>query len=130
MTKPEEKKLTGPWRKIHGAIWLIGLAFLISKGWAWPGILFLIAISAVLEAVLMKVSPLSFEDGAPIAPLSVQPELPFVQPSAAAPEHRPELLPANCPKCGGPVHGHEIKWISPQMAECPYCGSGLSAQKE
>jgi hypothetical protein len=42
MTRHERKtRLVGPWRNIHGAIWLIGLAILFWKGWWWPGILIL-----------------------------------------------------------------------------------------
>ena len=50
-------KLTGPWRSIHGAIWLIGLAILFWKGWFWPGILVLVAVSAIAEAVIQIAVP-------------------------------------------------------------------------
>ncbi len=47
MSKNESKqKLVGPWRSIHAAVWLIGLAILFWTGNWWPGILVLIAISA------------------------------------------------------------------------------------
>ena len=58
MSKHKEKqKLTGPWRNIHGAVWLIGLAVIAWQGWWWPGILVLVAISMILEAVIMKIAP-------------------------------------------------------------------------
>ena len=40
-----EKNLPMPWRKVQGAIWLIGLAILAWQDWWWPGILILVAIS-------------------------------------------------------------------------------------
>lgn len=98
-------KLTGPWRTIHGAIWLIGLAILFWQGWFWPGILVLMALSAILEAVIQ-----------------------LAVPTAVAPEyreHRPELLPSACPKCNAPISGDEVKWTGPQSASCPYCSANL-----
>ncbi len=45
--------------------------------------------------------------------------------AAAGPERRPDLLPARCPACGGPVNGDEVKWHGPRAASCPYCGANL-----
>ena len=98
-------KLTGPWRTIHGAIWMIGLAILLWQGWIWPGILILIALSGVLEAVIQMAVP-----------------------DAVAPEyreHRTELLPHSCPKCNAPISGDDVRWTGPQSADCPYCGANL-----
>lgn len=98
-------KLTGPWRTIHGAIWLLGLAILFWQGWFWPGILVLIALSGILEAVIQ-----------------------IAVPAAVAPEyreHRPELLPHSCPKCNAPISGDDVRWTGPQSADCPYCGANL-----
>ena len=62
MSKHEQKpKLVGPWRSLHGAVWLIGLAILAWREWWWPGILVLVAISMVIEAVLMQYVPQAFE---------------------------------------------------------------------
>lgn len=102
-------KLTGPWRTIHGAIWLIGLAILFWLDWFWPGILVLMALSAILEAVIQ-----------------------LAVPTAVAPEyreHRPELLPSSCPKCNAPISGDEVKWTGPQSASCPYCSANLPMQE-
>ena len=135
MSKQERKqKLVGPWRKLHGAVWLIGLAILFWKGWFWPGILVLIALSAVLEGLLMLWAPQAFEEEAPPlapAPAAAPPAPPApVPPAPPAPapavsEHHLELLPSVCPKCGGPIRGHEVKWTGPQSADCPYCGANL-----
>jgi len=125
MSKQERKrKLVGPWRSLHGAVWLIGLAILFWKGWFWPGILVLIAISTVLEAILLAYVPHAAEEVEPLsAPApAVAPPSPAI---AARPEHPLERLPSTCPKCGGPIRGHEVKWTGPLSADCPYCGANL-----
>jgi hypothetical protein len=126
MDKQERKrKLVGPWRNLHGAVWLIGLAILAWRGWWWPGILVLIGISMLLEAALMQFAPRAFVDeGAPpVVPITAEPPPP--EPAAPPPEHRLELLPAACPNCGGPIRGKDVKWTGPQSADCPYCGANL-----
>jgi len=116
----ESKKLRGPWRSIHGAIWLIGLAILFWKGWFWPGILVLVAISTIAEAVIQLAIPDAVvqedEEAGANAPLTA---------AMAEPERRADLLPARCPACGGPVNGDEVKWHGPRAASCPYCGVNL-----
>jgi hypothetical protein len=52
-------------------------------------------------------------------------EKPLPGPRAAPAEHRLELLPSTCPKCGGPLHGDNVKWTGAQSADCPYCGVNL-----
>ena len=34
-------------------------------------------------------------------------------------------LPANCPKCGAPIHINSVQWISRRSALCGYCGSTI-----
>lgn len=124
--KHEDKpELTGPWRSIHGAIWLIGLAILFWQGWWWPGILVLVAVSGVAEALIRQYAPDAVERTVPPAPA-----VPAAGPVAAPPEHRLERLPATCPKCGGPIRGYEVKWTGPQSADCPFCGVNLPMKKE
>ena len=124
-----KKKLVGPWRNIHAAVWLIGLAILALKNWWWPGILVLVAISVLLEAVLMRFAPSAFQAGeAPETPPSADQAAapaPAAAEQTAAAQHRLELLPAVCPKCGGPIRGHDVKWTGPQSADCPFCGANL-----
>ena len=119
MSEAEKKQeLTGTWRSLHVAVWLVGLAVLASNGWWWPGILVLVAFSGIVEAVLLKLAPPEpGEKGAAPPPATTPPPAP--------PEHRLELLPAVCPKCGGPVRGSEVKWSGRQSADCAYCGLNL-----
>ncbi len=125
------------WRKIHTAVWLIGLAILALKGWWWPGILVLAAISALVEAALPReprpstgnqvekdyqsggqasFPPAKTAAAAPSAPVAARPRL--------------ELLPTNCPRCGAPLHGVDVKWTSDCSADCPFCGSHLPLKAE
>jgi hypothetical protein len=146
MSKDQPKRrMVGPWRNLHGAIWLIGLAILAWQDWWWPGILVLIAISLILEAVLMKVAPHAFETvqpslaavspgvsgpiveapAPPATPLALEKLEPPPPPAPLVVEHRLELLPAACPRCGGEIRGREVQWTGPQSADCPYCGAIL-----
>ena len=131
MSRHESKKeLVGPWRLVHGAVWIIGLAILLGKGWIWPGILVLVGISMILEAVLAKMVPEAFEEQVPDQPLAQAVPPPAQVPSApAAVEHRVAGLPSNCPRCGGPIRGHEVKWTGVQSADCPFCGANLPMDK-
>jgi hypothetical protein len=108
----EESELTEPWASVHTAVWLIGLAILAWKGWWWPGILVLVAISLIIEAMLAQFGPKATEATVPTPP-----------------ERRLELLPSSCPKCGAPVRGGEVKWTGPRSAECSYCGANLPVRE-
>jgi len=126
--KKPKQTLVGPWRNLHGAVWLIGLAILAWQGWWWPGILVLVALSMVLEAVLMLTVPQAFAPAAP--PAAPQPPVaapPVPEPRAI--EHPIERLPSTCANCGGPIRGHEVKWTGPFSADCPYCGANLELAK-
>lgn len=127
--KEKKKKLIGPWASIHTAVWLIGLAILAIKDWWWPGILVLVAISMILEAVLMQAAPHAFEEEMPQDSSSTPVEA--APPAAAVQvvEHRSDLLPSVCPKCGGPIRGFEVKWTGAQSADCPFCGANLPMRK-
>jgi len=129
MKKRERKReLVGPWRRLHAAVWLIGLAILFWRGWFWPGILVLVAISMLIEALLMRFAPHAFEEAdsttAPAAGASPSSSAPPV------PEHRAELLPSACPRCGAPVRSAEVKWVGPEAADCPYCGAHLPMRSD
>ncbi len=133
----QERKLVGPWRSIHGAVWLIGLAILFWKGWFWPGILVLIGISAIVEAVIRIMVPSSTEPAMEDRKSEVaQPATgPVAQPAAVSTGtsesgHRADLLPSVCPKCNAPVRGDEVKWTGPQSANCAYCGANLPARTQ
>ncbi len=129
--RSQKKELVGPWRNLHGAIWLIGLAILFWKGWFWPGIIVLVAISMALEGILMAFAPHAFQEEEQPEAVSPAPQtFPAVPaPEPAVVEHRTDLLPANCPKCGAPVRGQQVKWTGAQSADCPYCGTNLPMSK-
>ena len=130
--EPEKPPLL-PWRTVHALIWLVGLYILISRGWIFPGIFVLIAISAILEGIFRQSSPRSFEVGNPVSAPVETPLIPDRTPAAVYPapvqEHRIDLLPQYCPACNAPVRGHEVKWTGPQSANCPYCGTNLPMSK-
>jgi hypothetical protein len=37
-------------------------------------------------------------------------------------------LPGKCPNCGGPIKPNEVNWVGRGSAECPYCGSVVTAE--
>jgi hypothetical protein len=134
MTKKDsEKKLVGPWRALHGALWLVGLAILAWTDAWWPGILILVALSALLEAVLQRYAPQAFEEPVPgtAAPraIPVAPQAPVESAPPSGPFHPEEWLPTNCPKCGGPTRGNEVIWTGPTSADCPFCGTNLPMKR-
>jgi hypothetical protein len=121
---------------LRGAIWMIGLGMLMLWGHWWPGILVLIGISMILGAVWKESAPQTFENVEPptFSPATTVPvppvvTMPVVPPAPVSTVHRLELLPANCPHCGGPIRSPEVKWIGLQAASCPYCGSNLPMKK-
>lgn len=135
--KEPKRKLVGPWHSLHVVIWLIGIYILATRSWWWPGILVLVAISALYEAFLQRYIPEAYVEEKPVAPvLSGQSSEPApsspAQPAAPAvriQDHRIDLLPQVCPSCNGPIRGHEVKWTGPQSANCPYCGTNLPMNK-
>jgi hypothetical protein len=118
----DKPKLTGTRHSIHGAIWMIGLAILFWKDWWWPGILILVAVSSIAEALIRQYAPDAVEK-------SELPATSPVTPTSSISEHRLELLPTTCPNCGGPIRGHEVKWTGPQSADCPFCSANLPMKK-
>jgi len=140
MSKKEaKKKLVGPWRGLHAAIWLVGLYILLSSDRFFPGILVLLAISALYEGLLARYAPHAFEEEIPNVPESTElakpapvQAIPLADLADAAPAnqgHRLELLPHICPNCNAPIRGNSVKWTGPQSADCPYCGSNLPMSK-
>lgn len=128
-----KKELAGVWRSLHVVIWLVGLYILLSRGWIFPGIFVLIAISVLYEGFLRQYAPHAFEEQKPTeAPKPAAIDQSQPAPVMAPPppqEHRIELLPSVCPSCNGPIRGHEVKWTGPQSANCPYCGTNLPMSK-
>jgi len=48
--------------------------------------------------------------------------------TAASPAQNHGVIPTNCPKCGGPVHGVRAKWVDSNTVECEYCGSLIRSE--
>jgi hypothetical protein len=117
----QEEKLSGPWREIQGAIWLIGLAILFWQNWFWPGILVVMAVSAIFEALVRLVikpeSPMpGSENGNPTLPTDTSTDS----------QVRSVRLPSRCPNCGAPLSEDVVKWSDNyQHASCPYCKSNI-----
>ncbi len=116
-----KEKLHGPWREIQGAIWLIGLAILFWQGWWWPGILILIAISGLFEAIVrLLIKPNETQ------PQSIPSEIQETE--TTQPPLIPVRLPARCPTCGAPASENTAIWSADKLhATCPYCKSNLVA---
>ncbi len=127
MSKGE--KLGEPWRSVHGAVWMIGLAILFWQGWFWPGILVLVGVSALLEAVMQVAIPGAAATGAPSLGRAPTSEPAVVAPPEADLHQRMDLLPATCPGCGAPVRAQNVHWTGPRSAECVYCGVQMSVRE-
>lgn len=104
----DKNDLPPHWEKVQSAIWLIGLAILFWQGWIFPGILVLVAISALSQAALTV----------------------YVNRTAtvqAQQETRERHLPEHCPNCGGPISPATVQWRGPMTAVCPFCASTIKA---
>jgi hypothetical protein len=114
--KPEkaaEPELPASWKQIQGAIWLIGLAILAWRGWWWPGILVLVAISGLIQAgIQMYLS-------------SQSKTAQEVSQAKELAKERGEWLPSVCPACGAPLSVSTVHWTGPATADCPYCKANL-----
>lgn len=129
------------WRNLEGVIWMVGLAILAIKGWWWPGIMVLVAISAVYESVLTMIFP-DLEPEVPVPPIPpVAPAAPipptptgYTTDASPQPDFTPKyqinLLPTNCPRCGAPARGHDVHWTSEHSADCGFCGASLPLGKK
>lgn len=117
-----------PWRPLRSAIWLIGLGILFFWGHWWPGILVLIGLTMIVEALFRAPMRQWPQNSPPPASPVSPPAAPVPAPVQIDPVHRVELLPANCPQCGGPIRAHEVKWTGRQSAACPFCGTNLPMQ--
>ena len=133
-TTEPKKKMVGPWRSVHGAIWLIGIIIIATHNWWWPGILILFALSGIFEGFLQLYAPEAYVEETPSTPTPqaatpIPPTFQAPTPSTTLQEHRIDLLPTTCPNCNAPIRGQEVKWTGPQSANCPYCGSNLPMNK-
>jgi hypothetical protein len=112
-------------------VWLIGLAILALKGWWWPGILVLVAISTLVEAAFPREEKEKADNAEEIPGNTGQSATTYTAPAPMASNTpRLDLLPTNCPRCGAPLHGVDVKWTSDRSADCPFCGSHLPLRAE
>jgi hypothetical protein len=111
--KKDKEELPVPWQRIQSAIWLVGLAILFWQGWIWPGILVLLAISAIFQAGVQMY--LSRQAEAENQAASVQQQI----------AERANWLPDTCPKCGAPISVQTVQWTGANTADCPYCKANL-----
>jgi hypothetical protein len=109
----DEPELPFEWQKVQSAIWLIGLAILFWRGWWWPGILILMAISGLFQAVVVGYLNRREEQQAQ----SVE--------AGRLAQERAAWLPSVCPNCGGPISVAGVRWTGPNTADCPYCNANL-----
>lgn len=128
--KKAKPKLTEPWRRIHGAIWLIGIAILAWQNWWWPGILVLVALSSLLEAILMQKVPGAFEIEEDQEADGKEEFASVAEALSPARSYPFPLLPSDCPKCGAPLRPNAVQWDHLNAAHCPYCGVLLPLREQ
>jgi hypothetical protein len=126
-------KMHHPWKPFGGFFWLLMFAFFFMDGRWWPGILILVGIFILFGSLFREEAPQPPRDLPPVQ-MPVAPPAPAaptvtVTAVSAAPSYRADLLPANCPQCGGPVRAQEVRWTGKQSAACAYCGSDLPMKK-
>jgi hypothetical protein len=103
------RELTGLYAAVHSAIWLIGLAVLFYTGNWFPGILILVAISGVAQALLL--SKAKQEEAKAQAAQSAR--------QAAL------AIPSVCPTCGAAINASSVVWSGVSTAHCPYCKAAI-----
>ena len=105
----EERDLKGIYGAVQSGIWLIGLAILFWQGAWWPGILVLVAISGITQAVLQNMAK----------------RQETVAQTADAARAAAMAVPPNCPTCGAAINASSVVWSGPTAAQCPYCKSAI-----
>jgi hypothetical protein len=109
----DEPDLRGLYGAVQSAIWLIGLAVLFWTGWWFPGILVLVAISGITQALLAKMAANADQKASE-------------QEATAAAARRAALaVPPNCPTCGAAISAGSVTWTGPSTAQCPYCKAAI-----
>ncbi len=109
----KENELPAPWNKIQGALWLLGLALIAWKGWWWPGMLVLIAISGLIQAAIRTyLSSISTKQQDEVKQAEID-------------RDRAQWLPDICPRCGAPLSVSTVRWTGSDTVDCPYCSANL-----
>ncbi len=115
--KTKEPELPFRWQQVQSAIWLLGIAILAIRGWWWPGILVLVAISGLTQAAIS----LYLDNNEARTEAEVK--------QKEMEESRATALPAHCPACGAPIDTKSVMWRSNTTASCPYCNSSIKATR-
>jgi hypothetical protein len=116
----EERNLPGMYGAIQAGIWMVGLAILAWQGWWWPGILILVAISGITQAVLQSRAA---KDEAKV--LDEQAAKQAKAQEAEAARKAAAAVPATCPTCGAAISAATVTWTAPTAARCPYCKAAI-----
>ena len=116
----DEKDLTGVYGAVQSGIWLVGLAILFWTGDWFPGILILVAISGITQAVLQGMAKQRDQQAQAAEAQRATAEAQRVAQQAAA-----QSVPANCPTCGAAISASTVVWTTPTTAQCPYCKAAV-----
>ena len=114
----EEHDLRGLYGAVQSAIWLIGLAILFYTGNWFPGILVLVAISGITQALLSRMAKSQEQKQAEQAAM------------AASARSAAMAVPPNCPTCGAAISASSVTWTGPATAQCPYCKATIPLKAE
>lgn len=112
-----EETLGALFGAFQAAIWTLGIAVLAWRDWWWPGIMVLVAISAI-SGPLFAAFLSRREKAERTTATRVQVET-----------ERAEALPHQCVACGAPLSSTSVIWRSQTTASCPYCNSSIKATK-
>jgi hypothetical protein len=125
---------------LNAAVWLIGIGILWLTNLWWPGILIVIGVSMLVQALVHGAAA----EPPAISPLRAVPPVEAVPEKVDSPwddvaetpafiqENEPvkniALLPSKCPACGGPVadNAHKVEWMGEHSARCPFCNTVLT----
>jgi hypothetical protein len=111
----DEPELPFKWEQVQSAIWLIGIAIIALRGWWWPGMLVLVAISGLTQAAIAAyVERNSAREEAIVKQKNLE-------------EARATALPEQCSGCGAPLDAKSVIWRSDTTASCPYCNTSIKA---
>ncbi len=120
--KSNEPEFPFQWQQVQGAIWLIGMAILFFTGNWFPGILVVMAVSALSQAAIAAYLKRGEEQRAQAERLRVEQRA-----QREAEDARAGALPPICPGCGAPLTATTVLWRSATTAACPYCNRAIKA---
>ena len=101
---------------MQSAIWLVGLAILFWTGYWFPGILILVAISGVTQALLASMASRQEQKAAEQAAL------------AASARSAAMAVPPNCPTCGAAISAGSVTLDRPSYRPVPLLQGGDPAE--